>query len=266
MAESKEVDVKPKSEVATIDDATLAEMEAATAKVRGTLDLAQDVRLPQLRLVQATSADLENAKAGQIFDSLASVGHDEVEIVLISTWKTRAHFGGGNIGDPPDCTSPDAARGYGVVADRIKAEGKEFDGAGDCLKCPEADWRTGGKCQLRYNYLTMLLGEGTDPENELPRGVMMHGTSAKVASRLNTMLLSSKFIWSNVLALSSHTEKNDRGQYKVWDVRRIRATTPAEQLLAFNWYRTLDQARSVTIADTDGAETPSPSGDEDIPF
>lgn len=266
----KELAVKGESAVEAFDSETLAGMEAASAKMKGTLDLTRDVRLPQLRLVQATSGDLDSAKVGQIFDSFASAGHDEVEVIPISTWKTRAYFGSGSIGDPPTCTSPDAIRGYGEIADVLIAEGTTIDGAGDCTRCPEADWRKGGRCQLRYNYLTMLLGDDADPENELPRGVMMHGTSAKVATRLNTMLLGSKYLWSSVLVLSSHSEKNDRGTYRVWDVRRARPTTQEEQLIAFRWYQTLESAQSVEIVDDEkrgaGNGATQVTKDEDIPF
>jgi hypothetical protein len=192
-----------------------------------------------------------------VFDTFGSSAHDEVSIVPVSMWKTRAYFGAGTIGDPPVCTSPDAVTGYGTPG-------------GYCPDCPHSDWRQGGRCQLRYNYMVVLLGEGVDPENELPRGVMMHGTSAKIASRLNTLLLGSKFVWSNVLTLGSTTEKNDKGQYKVWSVKKERDATTDEQVLAFRWHKTLAKAQSVTVDDPN-APAPAPAGDgtkteDDIPF
>jgi hypothetical protein len=251
MAEGKEV-AKKGTEALALPDDVLAEMQAASNEIREKLDLSQDVRLPQLRLVQATTQDIE-AAAGTIFDTFGSTAHDEVQIVPVTTWKTRAYFGTGTIGDPPVCTSPDAVTGYGTPG-------------GDCTRCPHANWQQGGRCQLRYNYMVVLLGEGMDPENELPRGVMMHGTSAKIASRLNTLLLGSKFVWSNVLTLSSTTEKNDRGQYKVWSVKKERDATPEEQVLAFRWHKTLAKAESVTVADDAAAPAPAEDPDADIPF
>lgn len=233
----------------------LAEMQQATREITEKLDLGSDVRLPQLRLVQATTQDIE-AKPGAIFDTFGQEALDEVEIVPLQMWKTRAYFGSGTVGDPPVCTSPDAVTGYGTPG-------------GDCTRCPHSDWRQGGRCQLRYNYLVTVLGDGKDPATELPRGVMMHGTSAKIASRLNTLLLGSKFVWSNVLVLSSTTEKNDKGQYKVWQVRKGRDATPEEQVTAFNWYKTLGKAASVTIDDDKDrqvAEQPDKPTDDDIPF
>lgn len=254
MAEGKEVDKVKGNEVAIPED-MLAEMEAASRGIRDKLDLGKDVRLPQLRLVQATTQDIE-AQAGKIFDTFGGAAHDEVSIVPVSMFKTRAYFGTGTIGDPPVCTSPDAVTGYGTPG-------------GDCTRCPHADWQQGGRCQLRYNYMVVLLGDDVDPENELPRGVMMHGTSAKIASRLNTLLLGSKFVWSSVLTLSSTTEKNDRGQYKVWAVKKAREATPEEQILAFRWNQTLAKAESVSVAD-DPAATPAPDApkppEDDIPF
>lgn len=246
----KEVAKKTSEDVQVFDADVLAEMQAATNEIKGKLDLAKDVRLPQLRLVQATTQDID-ANAGMIFDTFASAAHGEAQVVPLQMWKTRAYFGTGTIGDPPVCTSPDAVTGYGSPG-------------GDCTRCPHASWQQGGRCQLRYNYLMLLLGEDHDPENELPRGVMMHGTSAKIASRLNTLLLGSKFVWSNVLTLSSTTEKNDKGQYKVWSVRKERDATPEEQMIAFHWYKTLGAAASVTI-DDDKPKTASGSED-DIPF
>ena len=253
----KEVEKKKaaSTDVAIPED-MLAEMEAASSGIKQKLDLGQDVRLPQLRLVQATtdSASVGDAAPGSIHDTFSGDSAQSVQVVPLQMFKSRAYFAAGNIGDPPVCTSPDAITGYGQPG-------------GDCGRCPHADWRNGGRCQLRYNYLVMAVGEGADPENELPRGVMMHGTSAKIATRLNTMLLGSKFVWSNVLELSSTTEKNDRGQYKVWAVKRSRETTPEEQMLAFQWFKTMDAARSVEIAD-DATPTPEnpPKNEDDIPF
>jgi hypothetical protein len=251
----KEVEKRKSAEVAIPDD-MLAEMEAASAGIKNKLDLGQDVRLPQLRLVQATtdSDSVGGAAAGTIHDTFTGDSAQSIQVVPLQMFKSRAYFGTGNIGDPPVCTSPDAITGYGQPG-------------GDCSRCPHADWRNGGRCQLRYNYLVMAVGEGTDPENELPRGVMMHGTSAKIATRLNTMLLGSKFVWSNVLELSSTTEKNDRGQYKVWAVKRSRETTTEEQVLAFQWFKTMDAARSVEIADdTTTPKGDAPKNEDDIPF
>lgn len=251
MATSKEVAKKEEMSVEIMDTELLAEMEAASASIKKQIDLGSDVRLPQLRLVQATTQDIE-APPGKIWDTLNGQANDETMAVPIQMFKSRAYFGSGTIGDPPVCTSPDAVTGYGSPG-------------GDCTRCPHANWRQGGRCQLRYNYLMMVLGEGYDPDNELPRGLMMHGTSAKVATRLNTMLLGSKFVWSNVVALSSTTEKNDRGQYKVWNVRKEREATPEEQMTAFKWFKILDAARTVTIADAE-APVEAAKSEDDIPF
>lgn len=252
MAEGKEVAKPGGTDVALTDD-LLAEMQAASNEIKGKLDLATDIRLPQLRLVQATTQDIE-AKAGSIYDTFAGAEHESVDVIPIQMWKTRAYFGTGTIGDPPVCTSPDAVTGYGQPG-------------GDCTRCPHANWQQGGRCQLRYNYLAVLLGEGHDPVSELPRGVMMHGTSAKIASRLNTLLLGSRFIWSSVLQLSSTTEKNEKGQYKVWSVKKERDATPEELGVAFTWHKTLAQAASVSIAETDeAAKVPADKTDDDIPF
>jgi hypothetical protein len=240
------------AEVEVFDADLLAEMQAASNEIKGKLDLATDVRLPQLRLVQATTQDIE-AAPGMVFDTFGSTALKEAPVVPLQMWKTRAYFGTGTIGDPPVCTSPDAVTGFGAPG-------------GDCTRCPHANWQQGGRCQLRYNYMMLLLGDGTDPDNELPRGVMMHGTSAKVASRLNTLLLGSKFVWSNVLTLSSKTETNPKGQYKVWDVRKERDATPEEQMIAFKWYKILGAAASVTIDDDKTAAKPAAGTEDDIPF
>jgi hypothetical protein len=251
MATGKEVAKPEEKAVAVFDADLLAEMEAASNSIKAKIDLASDVRLPQLRLVQATTQNIDSTP-GKIWDTLTSQDSDEAFVVPIQMGKSRAYFGSGTIGDPPVCTSADAVTGVGSPG-------------GDCTRCPHADWRSGGRCQLRYNYLMMLLGEGHDPENELPRGVMMHGTSAKVASRLNTMLLGSKYPWSTVVALNSATEKNDRGQYKVWNIRKERDASPEEQMLAFKWFKILDAASSVTISD-DPPAAPVAEGKDDIPF
>lgn len=250
---AEEVAKRGKGEVA-LPDELLAEMTAASNEIKGKLDLASDVRLPQLRLVQATTQDVD-ASPGQLLDTFANKAHDSALVIPVQMWKTRAYFGAGTIGDPPVCTSPDAITGYG-------------EPGGDCTRCPHSNWQQGGRCQLRYNYLAVMLGDDMDPERELPRGVMMHGTSAKVASRLNTLLLGSRFVWSSVLELSSTNEKNEKGQYKVWTVKKERDATPEEQVIAFNWHKTLAQAASVSIADDEnGAKAGAkPKSDDDIPF
>lgn len=234
-----------------IPDDMLAEMEAAAVEARKSIDINTDVRLPQLRLVQATTQDIE-ANAGQLFDTLTAEPCDTMDVVPLSMFKTRALFSG-SIGDPPTCTSPDAITGFG-------------DPGGDCSRCPHADWRNGGKCQLRYNYLVMPVGDTHDPDNEMPRGLMMHGTSAKIASRLNTMLLASKFFWSNVITVGSSTAKNDRGTYKLWDVKRARVTTTEEQIQAFKWHKQIAAAQSVVIEGTEDKAAAPAVAQDDIPF
>jgi len=242
---------EPSTDVAIPDD-LLAEMNAAAAEARRGIDLNEDVRLPQLRLVQATMS-IDGANPGQLHDTLTAESADSVDAVVLSMFKTRALFGG-NIGDPPRCTSPDAIVGHG-------------DPGGDCTRCPHSDWRQGGRCQLRYNYLVMPVGDQHDPENEMPRGVLMHGTSAKVASRLNTMLLGSKFFWSNVVTLGSVTSKNDKGTFRVWDFKKSRAATPEEMVTAFKWHKQIAAANSVTVDDdVPKRDDPPPRNDDDIPF
>lgn len=255
-----ELAVPAKNDSVALPDEMIAEMEAASREAKKSLDLNEDVRLPELRLVQATTQDVD-AKPGQLIDTLTGDALDAAEVVLIDTpLKTRAYFPG-NVGDPPSCTSPNALDGYGDPGDSLKMKGPH--GGGSCQDCPQANWRQGGKCQLRYNYLAMVVSEGADPVNELPRGVMMHGTSAKVANRLNTLLLGSRFPWSNVVRLASKQEKNERGTYKVWEFVREREVTTEEMALAFQWHKTLKKAKSVTIGTPEKAE---PQGDTDIPF
>lgn len=244
-----------------IPEEILAEMEAASAEAKSTLDLQDDVRLPQLRLVQATTQDVE-ANPGQLIDTLTGDALDSAEVVMVDTWKTRAFFAGGSIGDPPVCTSPNALDGFGDPGDHLEKRGPL--GGGSCQDCPQSNWRQGGKCQLRYNYLGMAVGEGRDLDVELPRAIMMHGTSAKVANRLNTLLLGSKFLWSSVVRLTSKSEKNDRGTYRIWDFSRSRPVTEGEMLAAYKWHKTVKTAKNVVVEVED---RPAPvSGDDDIPF
>lgn len=256
-----------------------AEMEAASAAAKADIDLQQDVRLPSLMLVQATTQTDSDAKPGQILDTLTGEAEDTVEVVPVATFKTRAYFGrGGSIGDPPTCTSPDALNGYGEVAEKLIAQGVTGPAgvSGACQRCPEADWRRGGKCQLRFNYLTVMPGENM--EHDVPRGVMMHGTSAKIASRLNTLLLAQPYFWGNVISLSSNQEKNEKGQYRVWQVSRGRETSSEEKVVAYRTYQRFAESRQqgATVAvEGDPAVSPGEAGrgesggddpDSDIPF
>lgn len=271
--ESTEIEVVGNGEVSAIDPDILREMEAASLAAKKEIDLQEDVRLPALQLVQATTnvGDID-ATPGQLIDTLTSQAYKDVDVVPVAMFKTRAFFGGGSIGDPPTCTSPNAVDGYGNPGDTLTNRGPK--GGGSCKSCPEGNWRTGGKCQQRYNYLVMVLGDATNPEdyaNELPRGLMMHGTSAKTASKLNTLLLSGKFPWSNVVKLSSTQEKNDRGNYRVWSVGKTRGATNEEMLVAFQLSKQIAASRNVSI---DGEESTQPAtatassgdGGDDLPF
>lgn len=267
--ESTEIAPVDNGGVANIDPDILREMEAASLAAKKEIDLQEDVRLPALQLVQATTnvGDID-ANPGQILDTLTSQAHKDVDVVPIAMFKTRAYFGGGSIGDPPTCTSPNGLDGFGNPGDSLQNRGNK--GGGACKSCPEGNWRTGGKCQQRYNYLVMVLGDAANPDdyaNELPRGLMMHGTSAKTASKLNTMLLG-RFPWSNVVKLSSTQEKNERGNYRVWSVGKTRDASNEEMLVAFQLSKQIAASRNVSIDGEErqpAAATSSGDGD-DLPF
>lgn len=267
---AKEVVKAQAGEVAIPDDLR-AQMEAASLAAKSEIDLQQDARLPDFRLVQATTQTDSDAKPGQILDTLNGDAADEVEIIPVSTFKTRAYFGGGKIGDPPTCTSPDALNGYGEEADALKGRGLvgPAGDSGACQSCPQADWRRGGKCQLRHNYVALKAGDDADP---MPRGLMMHGTSAKIASRLNTMLLAQPMFWGSTIKLSSKRESNDRGQYYLWQVAKGRPCTDEELVAAFKLFQQVDASRKAgTLAVSGDPAAPAPSAgsggvDDDVPF
>lgn len=256
----------PGTDVALSND-VLAEMEAMAAAAKKEIDLQEDVRLPSLKLIQATTQETGGGHAGQILDTMSGEVYDSVEIVPVSMFKSRAFFSG-NIGDPPSCSSPNALDGYGDEADQLKQGGIVGpSGGGSCQACPHSKWQTGGRCQLRYNYLGLVIGD--DIGNDLPRGIMLHGTSAKVANRLNSLLISQKFPWSNVVELSSAQEKNERGVYKIWAIKKGRPATNVEMLASFQMSKQVAQSRSVTIEGADEratAATAAATSSDDVPF
>lgn len=263
MAKKEELELAGQGGGLELTGDILAEMEAVSNAAKQDIDLNEDVRLPSLRLVQATTQDAGDARPGQIIDTMTGEAFDEVEILPVTFFKSRALFGGNAIGDPPTCSSPNALDGYGEFGDTLTAKGPL--GGGDCRTCPQSSWRTGGKCQLRFNYLGLMIGDDASMLGiDLPRGIMLHGTSAKVASRLNSMLIAQKFLWSNTMVLSSVQEKNDRGTYKVWQVRKGRPAGNPEMLAAFGVSKQVAVSKSVSFEDERAPVAGATSSD--VPF
>lgn len=249
-----------------IEASVLAEMEAAGEDAKKDIDMQEDARIPELSMLQATSNLDDGGTPGQILDTLTGTALNTVDVIPITMYKNRVLFGS-QLGEAPECSSPNALDGYGNPGDQLTTRGPQ--GGGSCKACPEARWQQGGRCKLRYNYLTVVLGDESAPydfEHEVPRAVGMQGTSAKVASKLNTMMLSGKYPWSGVIRLSTVGEKNDRGTYRVWAVQKVRDATMTEMLHAFKLSKQIASSRSGIGETAPAAEAAPATGDGDIPF
>jgi hypothetical protein len=285
MAEAKSKE--PGTEVEKVEELT-PDMEARMAELAGetksAIDLQEDVRLPQLQLVQGQSSNVGDARKGQLFHSLTQDAWNEVEVILVKMFKTRTYWGDQDgLDNPPACTSPNALDGWGDPDEEaIKRDGGEPyglalddrgpNGGGSCARCPKNRIAPDG-CQLQFNYLAVQVsGDGEEVDMTLPIGFMMKRTSIKRASQLNSLLLDMKYPWSNVIVLASDEEENKASQkYYIWRIKKGRAATMQEMVKAATVAGMISDAQkggaSVTIGDGDeGGGSKSSGDDSDIPF
>ena len=265
-----------KDEVAKVDQnelsaEDLAFMEEMAAETRKSIDMSEDIRLPSLQVVQATGGLSDTHKQGTLVHMLTDEEFDSVEIVVASMFKSRVRFPK-ELGQPPLCTSFNALDGFGDPGDELRDKGVTGpNGGGDCTRCPEAV--RGGSCSLNFNYVTLLVGQNGSErdgwDTELPVGLRMKRTSIKTASRINAMMLDSKYPWSNVLTLSARREENDKGRYYVWQVAKSRPSTMQEMVKAAKIADQMNKAQRVSLAGEDKEDdrpAAAAATDSDIPF
>lgn len=262
-----------------------AEMEALREETREDIDLENDIRLPALDLIQATTKipdDLEDAMPGRFWHTGNNGVYKAPILVIAKVLKTRTRFGP-QLGEIPLCSSPDAKNGYGEPGDDLEIRGP--NGGGSCQVCPEAAIRKPngerGSCALNYNYIGILVEADGEPvrfHNSLPVAIRMKRTSAKTAKRLNALLLDDDFYWSQAFALGATREENEKGVYQVWTIKVARPATAQEQIRAFEIAKQLNEAQRrqqmIEVVEppsgggrsSGGSDGGEPGEDDDIPF
>lgn len=255
-------------------------MDELARDAKSGIDMREDITLPALKLVQATSSDVGDARKGEIYHSLSGESYKTAEFLIITTFKTRTYWGNREeLGGPPVCFSDNALDGWGSpTPEEVERDGGEPyghlldvkgpNGGGSCRSCPKSLFGAG--CQEQYNYLGYVIGEdGID--GQLPAGVLMKRTSVKVAKRLNALILNMKYPWSNVIELNSVEDENKAGQkYQVWSIKKGRPATMDEMVYTARTAAQLRDARAagqrISVDDADPDGSTSGTGTDDIPF
>jgi len=259
-----------------------AYMDELSRDAKSGIDMREDITLPALKLVQATSSDVGDARKGEIYHTLSGEAFKTVQFLIITTFKTRTYWGDReDLGGPPVCSSDNALDGWGTpTEEEVERDGgvpygqlltqKGPHGGGSCRACPKAVFGAG--CQEQYNYLGYIIGDEGGIDGQLPAGVLMKRTSVKVAKRLNALILNMKYPWSNIIELTSKDDVNKAGQaFQIWEIKKGRPATMDEMVGAARAAAQLKEARDagqrITVDDSDPAsESSSATGDSDIPF
>jgi hypothetical protein len=270
--ESTEVAVKAPAGLEGLSQEDLDDLRTLQDDFQEELNLKDDIRLPQIILIQNTNIpdDVEGARPGRFYHTGSSMIAEEVEIVVARLVKTRTRFGR-ELGQPPLCSSPDAKNGYGDPGDDLEVRGP--NGGGACAACPEA--KPGASCKLQFNYVSLAVGaDGNDIpwERSLPVTITMKSTSIKTAQRLNALLMEADFLPQYSIILSATQEENEKGKYYVYRMRRGRLATSEMVQKAVSISRDMkraqEQQRGLAVEEVGTApRAAKPAGDDgEIPF
>ena len=262
------------SELATIDSSTeltpeqqqqLEALEAsAAADVRSKIDQ-KDLVLPMLKVGQALSDEVANgdARPGNLINSLTGdVYEGEVEVVLVDTFKGRffkpekdspdTYTAPGDV-MPLNWPHPDAGKPFAESSD---AEEKWVEAA----NAGDIEWGSGPPIQTTHNFVGFIVGD----DSGLPMRLSFKSAATPQARKLNTLLTTSRTPWANVYKLTTTEETNSANQrFYVPNVKRGRATKPAERLAAAQLYEELKNSEIVLAGDEESEAPAAPEPAQD---
>ncbi len=180
----------------------------------------EDVKIPRVTLMQALSdmVEAEEAKAGEFINNVTLENYGtELEFILLALTdreiiKGRSYF----VDKKLHCQS----------IDRITGKG---DPGGECNLCEYSEWGPNGEapeCPENYTYLIYVLGT----DDDLPAGLVLGKTSMKTAKSfnllikgmLNSIYKGKKQPFTTVFKLFSEKEKNNKGSYYIYKIKKAR--------------------------------------------
>ena len=203
---------------------------------------AGDVQLPRLRLLQALSSAVTEAKgqAGHFFNTLTETDYGpEITFLPVFRFKNRVRL---VVGEGLRCRSLDMVNGQGDPGHQVAVDG-------GCAICEFKDWpadrRKRGEnvdpklaspeCGESINWVGLIVGnaEGVleDPEMAV---VQFRSTAINAAKQLNGLMLQAKITspnmqwWDRQYKIVAAQQKNDKGTFYVPSVTL--AGKPAEAL------------------------------------
>lgn len=228
--EKKELEVKKeKAELETKDNITVGfgAFKSEDLEVTGLDVNSSDMKLPKIKLMQATSPEVTKGKgkvaAGQFFNTVTQEVEDEIDCVLLDQGKSMVYWKKPfKRGEDPLCRSFDG---------KVKTEGC---GDGKCETCqyssqnPKAwnnlkDGETKPDCNMSYVFLAK------NCKTNMPFRIIVSGASVKSCKNfLNKLIPLRVAPFACKVTLKSHQEENDNGVFFVTDFENLR---PNEECL-----------------------------------
>lgn len=173
---------------------------------------ASDIKLPKIKIAQATSQEVADAKArpGQLYNPVTDKAFDSLTVSFLVLGKRRTMWPATfKRGDNPLCYSTDGITGQTVDGTRRP-----------CLNCPYQDWNKMSAdakhppCMQGYVWLGVTLGESG--EEPAPFRLIASGKSVGITKNfLNVLAMKRVHLCVFNVKLSTVKESNDSGTYYV---------------------------------------------------
>jgi len=173
---------------------------------------AEDTIFPRWRLLQKTSAEVEDGKsqAGMIKHSLTGEEFKELKLIFLMLGLTRVMFNQEDRKGAPLCRSTDLKAGSDCACGCDS----------NCEVCEYAKWVKGTPptCSLVYNYPTLQVEQ--IGKSALPTLLTAMKSSAPAAQKINTFVkwqTPAKPFWAFVVKVSAYAKKFSKGTAYMWD-------------------------------------------------
>lgn len=211
---------------------------AAEDYVEGTQDLTrEDLQIPQITLVQATSKKVPDANkhGGEFYNNLTGEFRETINAVLLAESKGRVCFDRTFDGDSdPLCGSDDSisprAEYFGAQIHDSKLNIDAVISDNTCAECPFSKFGEDGTppmCAKSYTY-GML-----DAETMLPFVISAQRSSMQAGKQLNT--IAKTLGRRKYINISSRYVSNDKGNYYVLGFTTNGDTEPELKQYAFKY-------------------------------
>ncbi len=201
----------------------------------------EDVKIPRAVLMQALSDMVEagDAKAGDFVNNVTMENYGAgFEFILLALTEREIIKGKSRFVDKKlKCQSMDRFTGIG-------------EPGGNCSVCDYGQWGAGGEapeCSDQFTYLIYVLSSDED----LPAALVMGKTSMKTAKSFNLIIKGmfnsiykgKKKPFATVFNVYSEKEKNNKGSYYVYKIKKSRPATDEEIAAARELYEDFSGTR-----------------------